>query len=55
MLAIIIAEGIANLIIKYRSWREHSKCVDELNCMTDYELRDIGISRSEIFSVCNHK
>ena len=30
------------------TWREHRKAIKQLNMLTDRELNDIGISRSDI-------
>ena len=30
------------------TWREHRKAIKQLNQLTDLELNDIGISRSDI-------
>ena len=30
------------------SWREHRRVIKELNTLSDKDLRDIGISRSDI-------
>lgn len=30
------------------SWREHRRVIKELNMLSDKDLRDIGISRSDI-------
>lgn len=31
-----------------KTWREHRKIIKELNALTDRQLKDIGVSRSEI-------
>jgi|TARA_R110000824_G_scaffold84673_2_gene211038 uncharacterized protein YjiS (DUF1127 family) len=30
------------------TWRDHRKAIKQLNTLTDRELKDIGISRSDI-------
>lgn len=30
------------------TWREHRKAIKQLNMLTDKELRDIGMNRSDI-------
>ena len=35
--------------VKYlATWREHRKTIKQLNRLTDRELRDIGLSRTDI-------
>ena len=31
------------------TWREHRKAIKQLNMLTDKELNDIGLSRSDIY------
>ena len=37
-----------NLIRNYRNWRRYRDTVSELNRLTNRELNDLGISRSDI-------
>jgi uncharacterized protein YjiS (DUF1127 family) len=37
-----------NLIRNYRNWRRYRETVTELNRLTNRELNDLGISRSDI-------
>jgi uncharacterized protein YjiS (DUF1127 family) len=37
-----------NLIRNYRNWRRYRDTVNELNRLTNRELNDLGISRSDI-------
>ena len=36
------------IIDVYLSWKSYNRMLSELKSMTDYELRDIGISRGDI-------
>lgn len=40
-----------NLIRNYRNWRRYRDTVSELNRLSNRELADLGIHRSEIHSV----
>jgi uncharacterized protein YjiS (DUF1127 family) len=40
-----------NLIRNYRNWRRYRETVSELNRLSNRELNDLGISRSDIPSV----
>ena len=40
-----------NLIRNYRNWRRFRETVSELNRLSNRELMDLGISRSEIHHV----
>jgi uncharacterized protein YjiS (DUF1127 family) len=31
-----------------RTWRQHRRVIKQLNQLTDYELKDIGINRGDI-------
>ena len=42
---------IMNLIRNYRNWRRYRETVSELNRLSNRELNDLGISRSDIHSV----
>lgn len=48
-------DGLADLIRDYRRTRAQKKIerktIKELNLLSDYELRDLGISRSDIRSI----
>ena len=48
-------DGLADLIRDYRRKRAQKKIerktIKELNLLSDYELRDLGISRSDIRSI----
>ena len=37
-----------NLIRNYRNWRRYRETVSELNRLSNRELNDLGISRSDI-------
>jgi uncharacterized protein YjiS (DUF1127 family) len=41
-----------NIVQRYwnylKTWREHRKAIKQLNRLTDRELNDIGISRTDI-------
>jgi uncharacterized protein YjiS (DUF1127 family) len=37
-----------NLIRNYRNWREYRSTVSELNRLSNRELSDLGITRSDI-------
>ena len=39
----------------YNAWKKYNKNLDERKNMTDRELRDIGLSRSDIFIVAVNK
>ncbi|MGB3540767.1 MAG: DUF1127 domain-containing protein [Mesorhizobium sp.] len=40
-----------NLIRNYRNWRRYRETVTELSRLSNRELTDLGISRSDIYSV----
>jgi uncharacterized protein YjiS (DUF1127 family) len=40
-----------NLIRNYRNWRRYRETVNELSRLSNRELNDLGISRSDIYSV----
>ena len=40
-----------NIIKNYRNWRRYRDTVNELSRLSNRELTDLGISRSEIASV----
>ena len=40
-----------NLIRNYRNWRRYRETVSELNRLSNRELTDLGISRSDIHYV----
>ena len=40
-----------NLIRNYRNWRRYRETVGELNRLSNRELHDLGIARSDIPSV----
>jgi uncharacterized protein YjiS (DUF1127 family) len=39
------------LLRNYRNWRRYRETVSELNRLSNYELTDLGITRSDIPSV----
>ena len=41
-------ETTMNLIRNYRNWRRYRETVSELSRLTNRELHDLGISRSDI-------
>ena len=43
--------NIMNLIRNYRNWRRYRETVTELSRLSNRELTDLGISRSDIYSV----
>lgn len=40
-----------NILRNYRNWRRYRETVNELGRLSNRELSDLGISRSEIHSV----
>lgn len=42
-----------NLRKAYTSWRKYRRTIDELASMSDRELNDLGLSRSDIKSVAH--
>ncbi|RUM98685.1 DUF1127 domain-containing protein [Pseudaminobacter arsenicus] len=40
-----------NILRNYRNWRRYRETVSELGRLSNRELSDLGISRSEIHSV----
>ena len=38
----------------YRIWRIEQAAIQQLEQMTDHDLRDIGVTRSEIISAVTH-
>jgi uncharacterized protein YjiS (DUF1127 family) len=44
-------EGKMNLIRNYRNWRRYRDTVKELSRLSNRELNDLGITRSEIEAV----
>ncbi len=45
--------GLQALIAGFRAWREKQAVMAELDLMTDRELLDIGLSRSDVHRVFN--
>jgi uncharacterized protein YjiS (DUF1127 family) len=41
-------EGQMNLIRNYRNWRRMRETINELNRLSNRELADVGINRTEI-------
>ena len=50
----LISLFISNLIRWYRVWSKYHREVRELSQLSDRELTDIGISRSEITAIAWH-
>jgi uncharacterized protein YjiS (DUF1127 family) len=46
-----IVNMFKSLYLKYKQMRSNERTLDELQRLTDYELKDIGISRSDIHRV----
>lgn len=46
---------LKNMIKKYRNYKLYARTVDELSALSDKDLKDIGISRSEIKSVATRQ
>jgi len=46
---------LKNMIKKYKNFKLYDRTVDELSALNDKELKDIGISRSEIKSVAKRQ
>jgi uncharacterized protein YjiS (DUF1127 family) len=44
-------EDIMNLIRNYRNWRRYRETVNELSRLSNRELNDLGITRSDIATV----
>ena len=44
---------IINMIRKYKTWQRYNNTVRELSRLSNRELTDLGICRSEIYSVAN--
>lgn len=42
-----------NLLRNYRNWRRYRDTVNELSRLSNRELADLGITRSEIVSVAS--
>ena len=42
------SESVMNLIRNYRNWRRYRETVSELSRLSNRELQDLGISRSDI-------
>lgn len=40
-----------NLIRNYRNWRRYRETVSELSRLSNRELADLGINRSDIYTV----
>ena len=49
--AITEQEGKMNLIRNYRNWRRYRETVNELSRLSNRELNDLGITRSDIATV----
>ena len=46
--------GLRALIAAFHAWREKQGAMAELDMMTDRELMDIGLNRSDVHRVFNH-
>ena len=46
---------LKNMLKKYKNYKLYSRTVDELSALSDKDLKDIGISRSEIKSVATRQ
>jgi uncharacterized protein YjiS (DUF1127 family) len=42
-----------NILRNYRNWRRYRETVNELSRLSNRELNDLGITRSEITSVAS--
>jgi uncharacterized protein YjiS (DUF1127 family) len=54
MAYMLISLFISKLIRSYRVWAKYHREVRELSRLSDRELTDIGISRSEIAAIAWH-
>jgi uncharacterized protein YjiS (DUF1127 family) len=43
---------LKNLTSRFNAWRRYRASLRELSQLTDRELSDLGISRSEIEAIC---
>lgn len=46
-----ISSAVETLVTRYKQYRMYRETFDGLNALTDRELRDLGLSRSELRSV----
>lgn len=46
-------EDIMNILRNYRNWRRYRETVNELSRLSNRELNDLGITRSEIATVAS--
>lgn len=44
-------QSVSNMITKFAQHRKQQQAIRELNSLSDYQLRDMGISRGDIYSV----
>lgn len=44
-------QSVGNMFTKIAQHRKHQQAIRELNSLSDYQLRDMGISRGDIYSV----
>ena len=42
---------LSNVLYLYRKWRRYDQALNELTHLTDRELADIGITRTDIYRV----
>lgn len=50
MVAVVLVGMIGDAIRKFREWRERQQQYNELNKMSDHELRDIGLNRCDVLN-----
>lgn len=43
----VIGETLSRAIVHFRQWRQLSRSRRELSTLDDYQLRDLGLSRSQ--------
>ncbi len=46
-----LADRLAGLVAAFRAWRERETALSELSMMSDRELMDIGLNRSDLHRV----
>jgi uncharacterized protein YjiS (DUF1127 family) len=48
-----LAAWLSRHLTAFLAWRRDRQTVAELSSMSDYELKDIGLSRADVARVCN--
>lgn len=44
-------QSVSNMLIKIKRYRNEQVAIRELSSLSDYQLKDMGISRGDIYSV----